>query len=244
MSEQAQHKYYGIAIWLVQQVPDSVSVYLRGSSALPKGQIFPPWDIDVVLVTGSLPHPLNTAAKLAARATHACGTDAPVDIFVVRQEDLLRSERQVHSRVLLQHESFLLWGRDVLREVPRHALNATTAKLIAPEVIRTAEVKHAQFVSRMATNDIDDREFEGRSKSLAKAGLRLACIESLAQHGRFVRSPAECMQVWQLSEHPGVVKDSAAVAYQAIGGIRRTDAVLLCEAIEQMRLYVQRYAGS
>jgi len=243
MTEQPQHKHFGIASWLVQQVPGSVSVYLRGSSVLPQRQHFPPWDIDVVLITETLPHSLHSAAKLASRATYACGAEAPVDLFVVRESDLLTSEKQVHSRVLLQHESFLLWGRDVLREVPRHALNAATAKLIAPEVIRTAEVKCVRFASRMADGDMDDHEFEGRSKSLAKAGLRLACIESLAVCGRFVRSPADCMQVWQSSEHLGV-KESAVLAYKAISEIRRTDALLLCEAIDQMRLYVQRYTES
>lgn len=243
MSEGVRKKYHGIALWLVQEVVDSVSVYLRGSSALPHGQEFSPWDIDIVLVTQSLAAPLSGAAKLAARATQACGTQTPVDLFVVRKEDLLNSDKQCHSRVLLHHESVLLWGQDILCDVPRHALDSATAKMVAPELIRTVAVKREQFVSRMAIRDIDEREFEGRSKSLAKAGLRLACIESLVRSGEFVRSPADCMKVWQSSEHPGV-KQSASLVYQALSGIARAEAVLLCEAVDEMRLYVQRYTES
>jgi hypothetical protein len=243
MSEGVRKKYHGIALWLVQQVVDSVSIYLRGSSVLPHGQEFPPWDIDIVLVTESLAIPLSDAAKLAARATLACGTQTPVDLFVVCKEDLLRSDKQLYSRVLLHHESVLLWGQDILCDVPRDTLNVATAKMVASELIRTVDVKRAQFVSRISTGDIEEREFEGRSKSLAKAGLRLACIESLVQSGEFVRSPADCMQVWQSSEHPDV-KASASLVYQSLSGIARTDAVLLCKAVENMRLYVQRYTES
>ena len=243
MSNGVHQKYCDIAVWLARQVLDSSSVYLRGSSALRQGQRFPPWDIDIVLVTESTALPLRDAAKLAARATRACDSQMPVDLLVVRKLDLLTNDKQVHTQILLCHESVLLWGQDVLSDVPRHALDSATAKKVGPQLIQTAEVKLREFVSRLASGDVCDREFEGRSKSLAKAGLRLACIESLVRYGRFVRSPDDCVQVWQASEQHSV-KASASLAYQALGGVARTDAVLLCEAVEQMKLYAQRRTES
>lgn len=242
MASKTALKYRALAEWIADRISGSVSIYLRGSSASDfAGDGFAPWDIDIVAVTDAPAPSFGTASNVAALATQECNLGAPVDLFVVRTVDLIESDKQALTRLLLSAGSLLLWGEDILSHVPQQSRDAATARLIAPELLRTACVKSDAFVSRVASGGVDDHEFDGRAKSLAKAGLRLACVESLVRHGRFVRKPSDCMMIWQASANP-VVVTSASVAYRALGAVAREDAVSFIDAIGQLCFEAARYA--
>lgn len=240
MADIKQAQLVGLVNWLVARLPAAVSILLRGSSVCRASEVYPPWDIDIVVVTDVAAITIGDAAKLASEVTDALLLPIPVDLLVVNRAALFRSETHVHTRILLNHGSMHLWGEDLMADLPQQTLDPINARHVGLELLRTVDIKMRLLETRLTDESLSVQEFSGRAKSLSKAALRLACIESMSQHARYIRTPSECMRIWQ-ARGAGSVSKSSQYVFEALSGVEMDVIRPLLTAIRQMKRHAQGF---
>lgn len=180
-------------IWDEAEAYGRVGLYLRGSVARPSVPGIRPWDIDLALIT-------RQAVPQETRRTERDETNGlELDMKYVTVRDLINTDRELPTRLLLRSEGVLLFGQDIVCEIPLAKPSPVMAAVIASRQAEACRVNDAEMRSGVDDN-IMIRRF-------AKAALRLATPFIMLQLNRLERDPVICG--WFISSnHPELRKAS------------------------------------
>lgn len=165
-------------IWDEAEAYGRVGLYLRGSVARPNVPGIQPWDIDLALIT-------RQVVPVEVRRTERDETDGlELDMKYVTVHDLINADRELPTRSLLRSEGVLLFGQDIVCEIPLAKPSPVMAAVIASRQAEACRVNDAEMRS-----GVDDSVMIRR---FAKAALRLATPFIMLQLNRLERDPVIC----------------------------------------------------
>lgn len=165
-------------IWEEAKAYGRVGLYLRGSVARESVPGIRPWDIDLVLITRQV------IPEEARRLGRDKIDGLELDMKYVTAHDLVKVNRELPTRSLLRSEGVLLFGQDIVCEIP----SAKPSRLMAA-VIASRQVEACRINDTVMSGDVDDGVLVQR---FAKAALRLATPLIMLQLNRLERDPVVC----------------------------------------------------
>jgi hypothetical protein len=190
------------SIWDEAEAYGRVGLYLRGSVARPSVPGIRPWDIDLALIT-------RRVVPEEARRTARNETDGlELDMKYVTVHDLINADRELPTRSLLRSEGVLLFGQDIVCEIPLAKPSLGMAAVIASRQAEACRVNDAEMRS-----GVDDSVMIRR---FAKAALRLATPFIMLQLNRLERDPVICG--WFISANYPNLREAADYLIASVRG--------------------------
>lgn len=203
-------------IWDEAEAYGRVGLYLRGSVARPSVPGIQPWDIDLALIT-------RRVVPEEVRRTERNETDGlELDMKYVTVHDLINTDRELPTRSLLRSEGVLLFGQDIVCEIPPAKPSPTMAAVIASRQADACRVNDAEMDA-----GVDDSVMIRR---FAKAALRLATPFIMLQLNRLERDPVICG--WFISaNHPELRQASEYLVASVRGTNDLSEVQAMCRVL-------------
>lgn len=190
-------------IWDESKEYGRVGLYLRGSVARPNVPGIQPWDIDLVLITRQV------VPEEARRTERDETAGLELDMKYVTVHDLINAARELSTRSLLRSEGVLLFGRDIVCEIPAAKPSALMASVIAMRQAEACRMNDAEM-SAGVDNDVMIRRF-------AKAALRLATPFIMLQLNRLERDPVVCG--WFIAANYSELRQASEYLVESVRGM-------------------------
>lgn len=204
------------SIWDEAEVYGRVGFYLRGSVARPSIPGIQPWDIDLALITRQV---IPDEARRMERDETA---GLELDMKYVTVHDLINADRELPTRSLLRSEGVLLFGQDIVCEIPSAKPSPVMAAVIASRQAEACRVNDAEM-----SDGVDDNVMIRR---FAKAALRLATPFIMLQLNRLERDPVICG--WFISaSHPELRKASEYLVASVRGTNDLSEVQAMCRVL-------------
>lgn len=190
-------------IWDETEAYGRVGLYLRGSVARPNVPGIQPWDIDLALITRQV------VPEEVRRTERDETTGLELDMKYVTVHDFINADRELSTRLLLRSEGVLLFGRDIVCEIPTAKPSALMAAVIASRQVEACHVNDAEMNAGV-DHGVMVRRF-------AKAALRLATPFIMLQLNRLERDPVVCG--WFISANYPELRPASEYLVESVRGM-------------------------
>lgn len=203
-------------IWSEAEVYGRVGLYLRGSVARASIPGIRPWDVDMALITR------QEVPETARRLGRDKVDGLELDMKYVTVYDLIKADRELPTRSLLRSEGILLFGQDIVCEIPLAKPSPRMAAVIASRQVEACRINDA-VMSDGTSDDVLVQRF-------AKAALRLATPLIMLQVNRLERDPVACG--WFISANYPELRQASEYLIACVRGVNDLGEVqLMCRAL-------------